>query len=814
MEISSLVEAIKKDLARSGAYDRYPVRFFSMKYEKGMSDALIQLRREISSVDFLDIRSLLAHEDAWITTDRLVDAVRSLDADKSYILIGFSEYARFLAEDEFIALLISLLETENPAEKIKRRIYIPCFALYSQIKKRVKKFHRRYDTYDPFLNDINVEDLPKIYFVSDGIEVEDRNNILMSSAEWFGMWRNQEINPRTPIICMSKTLSYFYTKASPDNVYNIRQIKTYREYLQFMYNIRELHSYQKDPEKFYKKLVRLKQRSCEKSLNEMILSEINAQTIGEADIYAIWKKDNLFHNWLIQNYVLQNGTGDTYLYQVMDAVEKLNRSEFVKTAYMQIFESREPALRMERKRILESIKQEEGSIALTNQVMGCYNKMLCDIIRRKTAIQVEEIEFTCDNLIVLNKKTEIREEMKQEFIPYLTCFSVYERKLIIWLYRHGIIEPEETEEIYPELWLYINSSEVSLSSEYDTEKFDKYFKIYRECRLNRRSGEQYDQILREWNGCDNAFYSWYYGNDLQFPDSMLKRMGDIGTVYVLDGVGAEFLGYMVQLLKACGYTAKTSGYAKSHLPSTTSAAQEFYPSEYQWNPSYDRNVVHGSIYYHADNMEKALSFIKEMINEIISAEAGENFAIIADHGSSAGHKLWKKEKKYDFTQAEHDGRCWHNKERQHVEPSMDYIVHQTESGEEWVIALNQQSLYHNSKYAVHGGATPEEVLVPVIIAQRKETAETAYKVRSIDLKVSGIRKTIEVKITPNPSDTLVRLTAKDGTDTEMQYNREAKIWSGELKRGIKQDIEIAVGHQKFQFKTVSSMGMEDTLFDD
>ena len=43
--------------------------------------------------------------------------------------------------------------------------------------------------------------------------------------------------------------------------------------------------------------------------------------------------------------------------------------------------------------------------------------------------------------------------------------------------------------------------------------------------------------------------------------------------------------------------------------------------------------------------------------------------------------------------------------------SDDYLLYQDDFSRDWIIALNSQSLCNNSIYAVHGGATPEEVVV-------------------------------------------------------------------------------------------------------
>lgn len=816
MEINSLVEMIKEDLERSGSYDRYPVRFFSMKYERGTSESLIQLRHRLDGVEFFDIRNLLPHEDAWITTDRFVSALQELDCRKSYMVVGFSEYARFLSEDEFISLLISLLEIENKAEKTKRRIYIPCFALYSQIKKKVKKYHRRFDAYNPFLNDTEVEDLPKIYFISDEIQFEDQRNIVVNSAEWFGMWRNPEIDPQIPILCMSKTLFYFYSNASPDNVYNIKQIKTYKEYLGCRYKVSGLRDYKKDPDAFYKRLLGVVQRAQGKPLWEMVLAELNVQTIAASDIYMIWKSENMFQNWLIQNYILKNIAGESYLYQMMDASEKLTKAEFVECTYKCIFASRSAASNEERRKILESVRRADGDIALSQEIIGYYNQLFCDCVRRRTTLSVGEIDLTKDEETLSEKRDTIREGLKAEFIPFLTCSSRYERKLMIWMYRQGLMTDEEIKDQYPALWAYKNYVDVNSYSETECGKFDDYFKMYRNCRLNLESRETYDRILSDWNGDGNTFYRWYYDNALEFPEVILRKKSFSGTVYVLDGVSAEFTGYIYYLLSGLGYAAEEICYGKSHLPSTTSAAQTFYPETYKWDLTYDKKVVHEGLYYHVDNLEKALTVVGQMVAKIASVQQDETFAVIADHGATAGHKIQKKEKKYQFEQADHDGRCWHNKERRHVEPSPDYIIYDDEAGEEWVIALNQQSLYNNSRYEVHGGATPEEVLVPVIIARKGARSERTYMLRTVNLHVSGLDKVIEVKITPRPEEGAVRLMAKDGTDTEMFFDEETNTWKGRLNRGIEQDIRITAGQQSFDFRTIPStrMGMEDDLFDD
>ncbi len=814
MDISSLVELLKNDSIRYGAYDRYPVRFFSMKYEEGVSDDIIQLKTQIGGLEVFDVKDILVHDDAWVTVGNFLNVIKQLNQYKNYIVIGFSEYARFLGQEEFISLLISLLEVENAADSPKRRIYIPCFALYSQIKKIIRKYHRRMDAYNPLLNETDVEDLPRIFFMEGGLNLEEQKNEIENSSEWFGMWRNHSIDTKRPIICSSRTLAHFYDKASPDNVYNIQKIKSYRDVLRYMYSVNDLREYRNEPEEFCRQLVLLIKKMPGKDIVDIILAEVNVQNIDANNIYSLWKSNDVFKRWLIQVYILHQCNEESYLYKVMNAIDELTDKEFLEKIYKCIFEYRDTSLCKERKLVLQSICRLEKDIVFTSAMIAYYKETLASIVRKKTTIALTEIDFTKDNQLLVEKREVLIEAIDEGFIPYLTCFSSFERQMIIWLYRMKLINEQYIEENYPNLWDYIKCSEISSCPSKYSEQFEAYFDNYRKIRLAQVDSDTYDTAIGEWNKDENSFFTWYLDGEIEYPETYLKKHGFKGKVYVIDAMGAEFKGYVQALLSRNGYSVKDACYAKCHIPSITSMAKDFYPENYEWILDYDKKVIHGDTYHHVDNMEKTLSIIESIIRNIIFNEGGNSFAIIADHGSTVGHKLKRKDKKYDFNKAEHGGRCYKNKDRVHVMPTLDYVVYDDESGRQWVIALNQQSLWDNSNYAAHGGATLEEILVPVIIAEKGKRETVSYKVKAENLNVSGLQKAIEVKITPMPKDISVKLNAKDGTDVEMLYNDQKKTWIGELKRGIEQDIQIIIDQQIFGFKTIPPTKMGDDMFDE
>lgn len=814
MDISSLLEIINSDRKREGAYDRYPVRFISMKYEAGVSDVLIKIQQSIKDVELFDIKELLPHEDAWITADKFRKEIFLLDKKRSYIIIGFSEYARFLGREEFTSLLISLLELENPEDNPKRRLYIPCFALYSQIKKTIKTYHRRLDVYNPLLNDTDVEDLPRIYFIDEGLNVNYHTNEIFNSSEWFGMWRNPNIDTKNPIMCSSSTLAYFYSVANKDNVYNIQRIETNQDILRYMYDIENLHGYKKDSTEFYNRLISLISEAKEKTLSSIILSEVNAQSINADNIYNLWKSGDLFIRWLIQNYVLSQAEKSSYLYMAMEELEDLSEKEFVEKIYEVVLEYKNLSLIHERNEILVTIQRAEKDISFTKRMVAYYEKYLQKIIQKKTNIVLNALDFTKDEEAFVAKRAALADVIGEEFAPYLTCFSKYERQLIIWLYKSRILSTSQIKELYPMLYDYLGMEDSNAEPKSYTEQLDSYFRNYRKLRLSQEDSESYDLALSKWNKDENAFYAWYLDGKIEYPEVYLKKKEFRGNTYVLDAVGAEFIYFILKVLEKKGCIIESKAYGKCHLPSTTSVAKKYYKKENGWLLDYDTQVIHGETYYQVHSMEKSLSVIEEMIGRILTEEGDEEFAIIADHGSTVGHKVAKKDKKYSFEKSEHDGRCYCNAERQSIEHSEDYVMYDDEFGNEWVLALNQQSLNNNSKYAVHGGATLEEVLVPVIIAHKGKTQLKTFSVCAMNLSVSGLHREVEFKINPLPSDEKVILKAKDGTNIELIYREETKTWFGKLKRGIEQDIEVSVGGKNYKFRTIPPTKMGDDLFDD
>ena len=144
-------------------------------------------------------------------------------------------------------------------------------------------------------------------------------------------------------------------------------------------------------------------------------------------------------------------------------------------------------------------------------------------------------------------------------------------------------------------------------------------------------------------------------------------------------------------------------------------------------------------------------------------------AIVSDHGLSC---LSRKapSKKYDG-KFEHEGR--YIKTTDDARSDTDYLVHENkDEGQKYKIALTHSSLSKIPTHQVHGGCTPEEVLVPFILLSNKDVVNSIkYQVNCSgeDIMLSNP----EVNITVIPMPDSVELTCNGIT---YQMNRVSTQW--------------------------------------
>ena len=113
----------------------------------------------------------------------------------------------------------------------------------------------------------------------------------------------------------------------------------------------------------------------------------------------------------------------------------------------------------------------------------------------------------------------------------------------------------------------------------------------------------------------------------------------------------------------------------------------------------------------------------------------------------------------------------------------DFILHAPDecgNGKKSLVALKYASLYNLPRREVHGGATPEEVLLPVIIVT-KTKEKISYEIGPLYQEISIRSPNLYVAITPKPQIAPLLIYKEKDREMELEYDDEENKWWTRLK---------------------------------
>ena len=228
--------------------------------------------------------------------------------------------------------------------------------------------------------------------------------------------------------------------------------------------------------------------------------------------------------------------------------------------------------------------------------------------------------------------------------------------------------------------------------------------------------------------------------------------------------------------------------------------------------------IHDNYYKYPDSLLTEFDYIKDLA-KLISKIDAPKISIMSDHGFSfLCTKHFDNTKKHDFINSEHEGRYFLLGDNVCVD-NEDYMVTETDSpgfeNQKYVVALNHVSLYNVPSREVHGGVTPEELLVPYIVFEDLDS-NIIYEVSSTvsDINVSK-DKLLPISISPIPSSMPLAI----------YNNKQLQVVKEDNNFFIKLNSEINKGKQKFIIKiddeeveeleiTINKGGISEESYDD
>ncbi len=330
-------------------------------------------------------------------------------------------------------------------------------------------------------------------------------------------------------------------------------------------------------------------------------------------------------------------------------------------------------------------------------------------------------------------------ESTSQVAPWLNCGTNAERAELLRRCAVDGIVSNAVRIVYPEVASYLNADPV-----FGNEALEDYFRQYRELKMSGRVTP----------GFFERSQSAFPLNSLQWRDELLQPYAsDNGcALLIVDGMGAEWLPMLAVLARVRNIGVDLIEVGKAHLPTSTVFNNIHWPDAERKLPDIKRfdNIAHNGAEAHEarraeDNLAAALDVIGgEVLPRVADGLTRfERVIVTADHGSSRLAVLaWQAEPRLARTLACEAGSeiaDWRYRERA-AHGGCPAEMEETLDGKHWTIrGYNRLPKKGGGQsFELHGGATLEERLVPVVIFSR--TGQFMPKAKAGDKQAQIIEK--------------------------------------------------------------------------
>ena len=391
-----------------------------------------------------------------------------------------------------------------------------------------------------------------------------------------------------------------------------------------------------------------------------------------------------------------NSASNKYLYMVMQNSSSMN--DFEEHAYMDLLKiPRDDSFfrqyYTERKRLLEALPENLVQLDSYCSKIGIYQR--------------DAVYYLTD----LSDKEEL---------VFMQCLEIYDYSVDELL---GI-----TDGTFPTIHCYLQRFAFNVTNtklpagENDLrDMLTSYFEKYKLQKLTNRIYPEFLQEVEKY-----AIERPY--NKLQARSAIVKKMDKKNAqVYFFDAFGAEYLGYIQSRCEHYGLVTEIS-IGHCELPSITEKNKEFlnyFPEGVLDIKELDELKHHSQVIDYEQCKEpvhlfRELQIIDEELKKIQSRLMQglcEKAVILSDHGASRLAVIFEHEnEKLELEEkGKHSGRCCPAKE----DPKIPYVSY----WDGYAVLANYERFKGGRKanVEVHGGATLEEVIVPIIVLTKKPT---------------------------------------------------------------------------------------------
>lgn len=393
------------------------------------------------------------------------------------------------------------------------------------------------------------------------------------------------------------------------------------------------------------------------------------------------------------------------------------------------------------------------------------------------------------------------EKLGDEMIYYLTDISNEEKQCILrWISQHPDSSLEFLDEIYPDLWSYLHPYSFS-----EYEQFTEYFQEYKIQKIQNILRPEFLKIVNDLSDVKKKNHPYL---TLNSRPAILEKIGydPENRYWFIDCLGSEYLGFITK------YFTDQKVSVQVHIVSANLPTETIYNTEFR--EEYSGSLVEwgklDTIKHEGDNTPssledvsapnyviKELESLKECLQKIaVDLQKYKKVIIISDHGSSRLCVLNYKEGKESSIKV----NAQKVKTRYCESPTEDLssitgLIHERNF---FILAdYKRFSIQGGPRWEVHGGATLEEVVIPIIELTKSDHTYQIVCPTKI-LKVKPMKKIyLEFSVSPI-CDREITIFIRDINEEFLCSKKDKEMWMCELPDTIKSGSHTATVRYRSQ----------------
>lgn len=725
---------------------------------------LLEALKKINDIKMLTAEELFSGADVMPNYESLTDKKYQ---DKWIILPGVSEYLRLFHTNEESAQRFGTLWHYQFDASTKGRILIPLWGcetlwydsalhLHNDIRQKDHVYNCSGSEYEP--QKLNVQVLSGDFEQYVYLLETNHGSIFIGLEEWYDFW----CHPK-PDMIDHLILTRRYKSVKPTNGdINIHVIQDTLSFIQENLSNGNLLNVNNCPKEAQECLFTYALKG--KTIDEAILSALNTYVFHPFDVMGKWGTLSSGQRQLVLLWY-ELHPDSSYLCHCVKKVS--NTDELPKCILNSIFPARASHP--------EWVSESQTLIA---------------------SVPIQRNDEYYEKLDTI--------PIREERLEYLTSNSVQERKYILhlageWLRddQIGALNNDKLKAIYPELSAY-------LKDDYPDDELKTYFGRYKAFKLSNTLPQ--DQELY-FMGIDTDTY------DNRYP-ILCENINEDTVVLWIDALGIEWMPLLKWAIKInCDGDLKSAVVTQAQLPTETCFNEQWKKMDLPYE-KYDKldklahkGVIDDKDYYAC--VEEQFRFIVEIVDKVNKLlKTYSRVIITGDHGTSRlaarfFHKVKGIPSPLHSEVGSHGRYCKVDNQSQ---PMNTHKVVNDNIGNKYFVFSNYDHFTKPGFAAgadddmpiygeIHGGATPEEMLVPVLtVDSRYESPLTAkWSVPGNTVKISNKRARCRIQFSKMVSSVQAKM---DGIDAECSSitipSKEWTITFSGLKLNKEKEFNVSV----------------------